>query len=103
MKVLWTHMRPVLTKWATSHQGTKGDIFHWIFQKSIENKGISKGNNGFWTTNKPATLVYNISFESLESEQHESVFLDITWKWNVVTCLSFFGNRSHVTLFLIEH
>ena len=40
-------MRPVLTKWATSRQGIKGDITHWTFQKSIENKGISQGNNGF--------------------------------------------------------
>ena len=45
----FTQMRPVLTKWATSRQETTGDTAHWICQKSIENKGISQGNNGFWT------------------------------------------------------
>ena len=49
-------------KWATSHQGTKGDMGHWTFQKSIENKGIFQGNNGFLTPNKEATMTYNISF-----------------------------------------
>ena len=54
-------MRPVLTKWATSRQGIKGVMAHWTFQKSIENKGISQGNNGFWTPNKEATLTYDTS------------------------------------------
>ena len=44
---LFKYLRPVLTKWATSRQGTKGDMAHWTFQKSIENKGISHGNDGF--------------------------------------------------------
>ena len=48
------NLRPVLTKWATSHQGTKGDMANWTFQKSIENKEISQGNNTFWTPNKAA-------------------------------------------------
>ena len=56
------YLRPVLTKWATSRQGTKGDMAYWAFQKSTENKGISQGNNGFWTPNKTATLAYYISF-----------------------------------------
>ena len=56
------HMRPVLTKWATSRQGTKGDMAYWTFQKSVENKGNSQGNNRFWTPNKAATITCNISF-----------------------------------------
>ena len=56
------YLRPVLTKWVTSCQRTKGDMAHWTFQKSIENEGISQGNNGFWTPNKPTTLTYNTSF-----------------------------------------
>ena len=42
------------------------------FKKSIENKGISQGNNRFLEPNKAATMTYNISFQSLQSEQHES-------------------------------
>ena len=42
-------MRPVLTKWATSGQGTTGDMAHWTFEKLKENKEISRGTNGFWT------------------------------------------------------
>ena len=41
------HMRPVVTKWATSRQGTEGGMAHWTFQKSIENKGIWQGENSF--------------------------------------------------------
>ena len=41
------HMKPVLTKWATSQQGITLDMDHWTFQKSLGNKGISQGNN--WT------------------------------------------------------
>ena len=55
-------MRPVLTKWATSRQGTIGDMAHCTFQKSIENKGISQGNDGLWVPSKPTTLTYDISF-----------------------------------------
>ena len=55
-------LRPVLTKWATSRQGSKGDMAHWTFKKSIENKGISQGNNGFWSPNKAETQAYYISF-----------------------------------------
>ena len=62
LKVTKTKLRPVLTKWATSRQGTKGDMAHWTFQKSIKNKGISQGNNGLWTPNMAATLAYYISF-----------------------------------------
>ena len=48
-----------------------------------ENKGISQGNNRFWTPNKTATLAYrpNISFGSLESEHYESAMV-ITFKFN---------------------
>ena len=66
-----TYMWPVLTKWATSCQRTKGDVAHWTLQKSMKSKGISAGNNGFWTTNA-ATLIYYTSYESLESEQQNS-------------------------------
>ena len=55
-------MRPVLTKWATSRQGTKRDMTHWAFQKSIENKGGSQGNKGFLDPKYSVTLTYNISF-----------------------------------------
>ena len=41
-------VRPVLTKWATSRQGTKGDMAHWTFQNSIENRGISQGKKMFF-------------------------------------------------------
>ena len=44
---LYWCLRPVPTKWVTSCQGTKGDMAHWTFQKSIENKGISQGKNSF--------------------------------------------------------
>ena len=40
------------------------DIAQIIFQKSIENKGISQESNG--------VLTYNILFQSLEFEQYES-------------------------------
>ena len=36
-----TNVRPVLTKWAASHQGRKGGIAHKTIQKSIENKCLS--------------------------------------------------------------
>ena len=36
------NMRPVLTKWATSRQGTKWDMAHWTFQKSIEKSNFSR-------------------------------------------------------------
>ena len=42
-----TQMRPILTKWATSDLVTKGNMAYWTFLKSIENKGINQGNNGF--------------------------------------------------------
>ena len=41
------HVRPVVTKWATTHQGSEGGMAHWTFQKSIENKGIWQGKNSF--------------------------------------------------------
>ena len=41
------HMRTVVTKWATSRQGTEGGMAHWTFQKWIENKGIWQGKNSF--------------------------------------------------------
>ena len=68
------HLRPVLTKGATSRKGTKGDMAHWTLQKSIESKWISQGNNYFWTPNRAGQQPWHIyiSFESLESEQHES-------------------------------
>ena len=45
---------------------------HSTFQKSIENKGISQGNNRFLDPQQVVTLTYNTSFESLESEHPES-------------------------------
>ena len=60
--LVFCHMRPVLTKWATSRQGTKGEMAHWTFQKSIENKRISQGKNSIWTLNKAATVTCNMSF-----------------------------------------
>ena len=58
--IYFADMRPVLTKWATSRQGNKRDVALWTFQKSMENKGISQGNNGFWNPNKPTTLTYKL-------------------------------------------
>ena len=53
-------MKPVLTKWTTTHQGTKGDMAHWTCKKSIENNMILQGSNGFWAPNNAATLTYII-------------------------------------------
>ena len=49
---LVSNLRTVLIKWETSCKVTKEDMLHWWFQKSIENKGISQGNNGFMMPNK---------------------------------------------------
>ena len=55
-----------------SRKGTKGDMAHWTFQNSIENEGISQGNNGFWIPNEAANMTYNIiSFQSFKFEKHE--------------------------------
>ena len=54
-------MRPVLTKWATSRQGTKGDMAHWTFQKiNGKQRNFSRKNN-VWTPNKAVTMTYNVS------------------------------------------
>ena len=41
-KYTFCNLRPALTKWATSCQGTKGDMALWTFQKSIETKEFYK-------------------------------------------------------------
>ena len=33
----------------------------------MENKGISQGNNEFWTPNKAATQTYNISCKQVKA------------------------------------
>ena len=40
-------MKPVLTKWTTPQQGTKGDVAHWTRQRSMEIKVILQGSNEF--------------------------------------------------------
>ena len=47
----WQVARELLEIWLTEH-----------FKRMIENKGISQGNNCFWTPNKTATLACYISF-----------------------------------------
>ena len=87
------YMRPVLPKWATSRQGTKGDVAHLTFKKSIENKGVYKEIMSFGPqiSQQPWHIMYHFKAKSLNIMN-----LLKTFKLNFATCLFFCGNRSHM-------